>query len=81
MNQARLVKILRERARLARETATLDEEFADALEEDGVAPANDTTPKPKRRRSPPLVKPTGRVRPSDVDMKRADAILARHFRR
>lgn len=82
MNRAREAAALRARARLLREEATIDEELADAIDEDGGVVANDTTtPRKPRRRGVPVAKPTGRVKPSEVDLKRADAILDRHYRR
>jgi hypothetical protein len=68
-------------AAIHRELARLHAELADALDED--TPANDTEGRPHRRkpRSTPLVKPTGKVKPSDLDMARADALLKRHYGR
>jgi hypothetical protein len=69
MNAARVAKLLRE--------------LADALEE--AAPANDTAPEPapsapwRRRRPLPLAKPTGKVKPSELDMQRAKILLDRHY--
>jgi hypothetical protein len=61
--------------------AALLRELADELERDD-APANDA-PKAKRprRRSVPLVKPTGRGNPSELDMARADALIRKHYGR
>lgn len=67
MNPARIAALLRE--------------LADAFED--AIPANDQEVPRKRRRArrPSLSKPTGRVRPSELDMARADALLKRHYGR
>lgn len=59
--------------------AALLRELADELERED-APANDA-PRPRKRRTTPLVRPTGRATPSDLDIARADALLRKHYGR
>lgn len=80
----RLAALYRDRARAARALADVDERIADVLE--GEEPANDAAPseprvKRRRRRPMQIVKPTGRVKPTQIDMARADALLKGHYGR
>lgn len=67
-------------AAIHRELARLHAELAEELAADD-GPANGAPPPPRRarkRRAVPLVKPTGRGKPTEMDMARADALLRRH---
>ena len=58
--------------------AALLRELADELE---ATDAPDIKPRRRRARSVPLVKPTGRCEPTDLDRARADALIRKHYGR
>jgi hypothetical protein len=83
MTPTRLAALHKAIARAHEALAEELEREAGASAEDEDAPAAEAAPPPRhkapRSRRIPLVKPTGRVKPTAVDQKRADALVRRHY--